>query len=102
MMTILVQFTLSHTEEKAAEIVEFFNEILPDTRTFNGNLSAELYQKDLSENSLVLFEQWEDTAYFDEYIAWRKNIGDFDRLGTMLTDMPTITVMSKIITTSKV
>lgn len=44
-MTILVQFTLSHTEDKTAEIVEFFNEILPDTCTFNGNLSAELYQK---------------------------------------------------------
>ncbi len=51
-MTILVQFTLSHPEDKTAEIVEFFNEILPDTRTFNGNLSAELYQKDLAENAL--------------------------------------------------
>ncbi len=44
-MTILVQFTLSHTENKTAEIGEFFNEILPDTRTFNGNLSAELIKK---------------------------------------------------------
>ncbi|WP_083717795.1 putative quinol monooxygenase [Vibrio lentus] len=102
MMTILVQFTLSHTEDKTAEIVEFFNEILPDTCTFNGNLSAELYQKDLSENSLALFEEWESTAHFNEYIAWRKNIGDFDRLGAMLTDMPAITVMSKIVTTPEV
>ncbi|WP_368085390.1 putative quinol monooxygenase [Vibrio splendidus] len=101
MMTILVQFTLSHTEDKTAEIGAFFNEILPDTRTFNGNLSAELYQKDLAENALVLCEEWESTAHFNEYIAWRKDIGDFDRLGAMLTDMPIITVMSKIVTASE-
>lgn len=59
-------------------------------------------KKDLSENSLVLFEEWESTAHFNEYIAWRKNIGDFDRLGAMLTDMPAITVMSKIVTTPEV
>lgn len=101
MMTILVQFTLSHTEDHTVEIVEFFNEILPDTRTFNGNLSAELYQKDLPENSLVLCEEWESKSHFNEYIAWRKDIGDFARLGAMLTDAPTITVMSKIVTASE-
>ncbi|MGF1789408.1 antibiotic biosynthesis monooxygenase [Photobacterium profundum] len=95
MMTILVQFTLRHTSENTAEIIRFFNEILPDTRTFDGNISAELYKKDRVDNALNLFEQWESPAHFDKYIDWRKSIGDFDRLGAMLTDAPVITVMSK-------
>lgn len=94
-MTILVQFTLSHVSENTANIIQFFNDILPDTRTFDGNISADLYRKDQADNALNLYEQWTSPAHFEKYINWRKQIGDFDRLGAMLTDAPVITVMSK-------
>lgn len=94
-MTILVKFTFKHTAENTTKITQFFNEILPDTRTFDGNVSAQLYKNDQAENALVLLEVWENPACFENYISWRKEIGDFDRLGSMLTDTPAITMMSE-------
>lgn len=94
-MTILVQFTLNHTAENTDKIIRFFAEILPDTRTFAGNISAELFKQEQDGDALNLFEKWESAAHFEKYIEWRKSIGDFDRLGSMLTDTPMITIMDK-------
>lgn len=94
-MSILVQFKLSHSPENTQAIKDFFTEILPDTRTFEGNVSAHLYEKIQGQHELVLFEEWQTPQHFDKYIAWRKEIGDFDHLGTMLTDAPNISMLAK-------
>ncbi|MBZ6068512.1 putative quinol monooxygenase [Aeromonas schubertii] len=96
-MTILVTFELSHTEEQTPQIKDFFCEILPDTRSFEGNLSAQLFEKPQGGNALVLQEEWRSPAHFDKYIEWRKAIGDFDRLGSLLTQAPQISQLSKVL-----
>ncbi|MCG9595776.1 antibiotic biosynthesis monooxygenase [Vibrio sp. Isolate25] len=94
-MSILVQFKLNHSLKNTQSIKDFFTAILPDTRTFAGNLSAHLYEKVQGQHELVLLEEWQTPQHFDKYISWRKEIGDFDQLGTMLTDTPTISMLSK-------
>jgi len=94
-MSILVQFQLSHAPENNQVIKDFFTEILPDTRSFEGNISAHLFQNGQIDNALVLYEEWVSDAHFAKYIAWRKEIGDFDRLGAMLSQEPRISILSK-------
>ncbi|EEX33491.1 MULTISPECIES: antibiotic biosynthesis monooxygenase family protein [Vibrio] len=94
-MSILVQFKLSHSSENTQVIKDFFTEILPDTRTFEGNISAHLFEKVQGQHELVLLEEWQTPQHFDKYIAWRKEIGDFDQLGTMLSEAPKIVMLSK-------
>ncbi|EGA70740.1 hypothetical protein VISI1226_01405 [Vibrio sinaloensis DSM 21326] len=94
-MSILVQFKLSHSLENTSVIKDFFTEILPDTLKFEGNLSANLYEQIQGDRQLVLLEEWLSPQHFEKYIAWRKDIGDFDQLGTMLTEAPEISILSK-------
>ncbi|KLN63558.1 MULTISPECIES: putative quinol monooxygenase [Vibrio] len=94
-MSILVQFQLNHAPENNQLVKDFFTEILPDTRSFEGNISAHLFQNSQVDKTLVLFEEWQSEMHFKKYISWRKEIGDFDRLGALLSQEPNISILSK-------
>ncbi|MDC5704987.1 antibiotic biosynthesis monooxygenase [Vibrio europaeus] len=94
-MSILVQFQFNYAYENSQLIKDFFTEILPDTRTFDGNISAHLFQNSQVDKALVLYEEWQSEAHFKKYIGWRKEIGDFDRLGALLAQEPNISILSK-------
>ncbi|MBU6950659.1 antibiotic biosynthesis monooxygenase family protein [Hahella sp. HN01] len=94
-MAILVQFELRPADGNARKVKDFFAEILPATRTFAGNLSTHLYEKDQTQTTLILLEEWTHPERFDAYILWRKDIGDFGRLNAMLTESPAITMLTR-------
>lgn len=89
-MKIMVQFELTAQNEKSKEIQSFFGQILNDTREYNGCHGAKISKSQKHENKFILVEYWESQKHFDAYLNWRKEIGDFDTLGSMLTCAPEI------------
>lgn len=91
-MSIMVKFELNVQDTKVEEIKQFFERILPDTRDFTGNEGAKLSRSLEDKTELVLIEYWKTKENFDKYLNWRKEIGDFDTLGSMLAVEPNIQV----------
>jgi quinol monooxygenase YgiN len=89
-MSIMVKFELSVQSNKVAEFKQFFERILQGTRDFSGNEGAKIAYCAEDETKVVLIEYWKSKEDFDHYLNWRKDIGDFDTLGSMLAVEPDI------------
>lgn len=89
-MSIMVKFELQAQEHKADDIKAFFENILQGTRDFSGNEGAKIARASEDNNRLVLIEYWQSNDDFQKYLDWRKEIGDFAKLASMLTQEPDI------------
>lgn len=89
-MSIMVKFELKTQDSKTTDIDEFFSRILQGTRDFDGNFGAEVSRSSEDKTKLVLIEYWNSQEDFNKYLNWRKEIGDFDELGGMLSTNPDI------------
>ncbi len=89
-MSIMVKFELNVQESKEKELVEFFERILQGTRDFSGNEGAKISRSYEDKTKFILIEYWEDKEDFDKYLSWRTEIGDFEKLGNMLSIDPDI------------
>ncbi len=90
----MVKFELNAHSDKVKEIRQFFERILQGTRDFSGNEDARISSLSEEKTKLILIEYWKTQEDFDGYLKWRKEIGDFDTLGTMLAVEPDIQVFS--------
>lgn len=95
-MQIMVTFELTAQSEKQEELVLFFKKILPDTKQYTGCRDVNLSTSPDKSNEFMLVEHWESQELFDVYLNWRKSVGDFDTLGTMLSQAPQITVYNTL------
>ena len=89
-MSIMVKFELCAQNAKEKEINQFFERILQGTRDFSGNEGAKISCLPEDSSKLVLVEYWKTKEDFDKYLNWRKEIGDFATLGSMLAIEPDI------------
>lgn len=89
-MSILMKFELTVKAQYKQEIRQFFANILPGTRDFEGCEGACLASNEQDGSQLLLIEYWRSEEDFDKYLHWRSDIGDFDRLTGMLLCEPDI------------
>jgi quinol monooxygenase YgiN len=61
-----------------------FVEILPDTRSFDGNISIYITRNQDDPAKLVIIELWETRGHYEKYLEWRTQRGDMDMLGEMM------------------
>ena len=85
-MSVIVIANLSSKEESLEELKKYFKEILPDTRSFEGCQSVQLYQSQESPTKLTIHAKWTSEEAQKKYIAWRMETGEFDKLTPMLTE----------------
>lgn len=97
-MKIMVKFELLTQENETESIKRFFERILQGTRDFDGCNGAQVSRLEEAPNKIVLIEYWESNVHFQNYLAWRKDIGDFDTLGNMLSKDPDIQIFQLIVT----
>lgn len=95
-MSTIVKFELMGKSNSEEKIKEFFQQILPDTRKYEGCLGAQLSQFFEDKNSILLIENWESQSHFQNYLNWRKETGDFDTLTTMLAEAPSIKIFESL------
>ncbi|WP_350293723.1 antibiotic biosynthesis monooxygenase family protein [uncultured Croceitalea sp.] len=97
-MEIMVKFELLAQEEQTENIKQFFETILQDTRDYEGCNGAQVGRLEKEPNKIVLTEYWKSNEHFQKYLEWRKNIGDFETLGNMLSTNPDIQIFELITT----
>jgi len=95
-MSIMVKFELNAQKDKEVEIHNFFERILKGTRDFSGNEGVKISHSFEDKAKLVLIEYWQTQEDFDKYLNWRKDIGDFETLGTMLSVDPDMQIFQVI------
>lgn len=86
----MVKFELNVQENKVKDLVNFLVRILPGTRDFAGNEGAKVSCSFEDKTKFILIEYWQSKEDFDEYLNWRTEIGDFEKLGAMLSNDPDI------------
>ena len=64
--------------------------ILPDTRSYDGCISLNVYQNQDDSDVMVLVENFETKAHYEKYLAWREETGVLQQLGDALEGPPSI------------
>lgn len=89
-MACVVVLELKSKDGQADGLVQFFREILGDTRAYDGNISLELSQSQDDPTSIVVYEKWETKAQYERYLGWREENGSLAKIGEFLAAPPSI------------
>lgn len=90
---MIVTVSFNATPNKRDELVAKLQEILADTRAFDGCNSVIFAEGTDSPGELILIEDWDDLASYEAYKAWRQNSGT-SVLSTDLVDKSSLSSSS--------
>ena len=94
-MATLVLFEADARAGKADDLIALFEEVLPDTRAYQGCDSVTVHRDQDVPDRLVLLERWTSRSQYEEYLQWRAERGD-PRLAAMLTRPPAIRYLDDV------
>ena len=89
-MSVTILLELQVEPEAVDEMISFLKEILPDTRVYEGCQGLEVQQNQEDSSNLVMVEKWESRQFYEKYIGWRTETGVMDKIGSMLSQPPSI------------
>ena len=89
-MPCIVILEVTAKKGTGLELVETFRTLLPDTRNKDGCQSVEVTTNLDNSDNLVLVEHWTTRQHYENYLAWRQQRGDLDRLAGALAGPPSI------------
>ncbi len=72
------------------DVLAKLKELLPDTRSYDGCLSLDVYQQQDDSDTVVMVEQWESKSHYQKYLDWRMETGVFAQLVEALEGEPSI------------
>lgn len=84
-MAIVVLVTLKAREGQFEMLKQAMRATLPDTATRAGCLGIWACA-DAQDESLLVYERWQDRAAQQAYIGWRAGRGDIERLAALLRE----------------
>ena len=84
-MSVIVLVNLTIKEGFLIEFKNFIKGILPDTRSFEGCQGIQLYQNKEFPTKFTIHAKWDSVDSQKKYMAWRMEIGSFDKLQPMLS-----------------
>ncbi len=70
------------------EVLATLKSILPDTRSYDGNISMYVIRNQDDPDVLVAVEEWESKAHHEKYLAWRTETGVMDTLMEVVAEPP--------------
>ena len=92
---VMVLVDLQSKPDEVSNMKSFLTEVLPDTRSYTGCQSLEVFTNKDDDANLVLVEFWDTKAHYEEYLNWRGETGALDKLGEMIAKEPTIRYFNK-------
>ena len=95
-MSVLVLLEAQVKSEDVSDMKSYLAEILPDTRAYDGCQRIDVYVDTEDTGNMVLVEHWDSRAHYEKYLAWRKETGVLDKIGTMLAEPPSIRYFERI------
>ena len=95
-MSVLVLLEIKVKPGETSNMKSYMAEIIPDTRTYDGCQGIDVYFDTGDTASMVAVEVWDSIAHYKKYHAWRKETGVLDKIGTMLTGLPSLRYFERI------
>lgn len=89
-MTCMVMLEVRAKAGTGNDLINIFEQILPDTRAYDGCISVDVYQNQDEPDIVVLVEQWQTRAHYEKYFAWREETGAIAQLGQLLDGPPSL------------
>jgi len=87
-MGILIILEVKVKSETKNDLEAFLKEILPDTRSYEGNQGLDVYFDIEEKDVMVLVEKWQSSEHYHKYHEWRVSTGILDKLRTFLAGKP--------------
>ena len=69
-------------------LLECLSEMVPETRKKEGAISIDVCVDQDNSDRIVLVERWDSRFHHENYVAYRKERGDIDKIMTMLSSPP--------------
>jgi len=79
---MLVEFPV-HPETRD-EFISALNEILVDTRAYDGCMSVTVWTNEEEDDAVWLYEEWETREHQAAYLKWRGDTGNTAHLGPFI------------------
>ena len=83
-MSIILIVDAKLKPESISKAVEFFAEIVPGTRAFEGCEAIDVCIDSEDAGNLVLVEKWVSMEHYKKYHHWREETGVLDQIRAML------------------
>jgi quinol monooxygenase YgiN len=95
-MSVTILLDAQVKPEAVNKMISFLKEILPDTREYEGCQGIEVQQNQEDSSNLVMVEEWESRQLYEKYIGWRTETGVMDKIGSMLSQPPSIRYFDQV------
>ena len=95
-MSVLITFDVMAKAGNEDALRMFFDETLPDTRTFEGFINLEVLSENEHPGSIFFVEEWASRSAYEKYLAWREGRGDFEKLMSLIQQEPVIRFFDRI------
>lgn len=89
-MSTMVLLEMQIKPELAETVKGGLKSLLPDTRSYAGCRSIDVYENVGGKGNLVVYEQWDSRPHYERYLAWRTETGVMAELAKNLTQPPSI------------
>jgi quinol monooxygenase YgiN len=89
-MSVNVLLEIKSNPEDIDKLKSTFEQILPDTRSYDGCIGVQVVVNQDDSLNVILIETWETREHYEKYLAWRIETGAIDALGAMLSQAPSI------------
>jgi quinol monooxygenase YgiN len=87
-ITVIAQ--LAFREDAADEGIKALEDVLPDTRAFDGCLGVTLHREQGAPHKAVLIEQWDSSDAHKAYMSWRAETGSSSGMRAALSGAPAV------------
>ncbi len=79
-MSVIVFLELQVKSDQIDELKRYLENALKDTRVFHGCHGVEVTCNQDESTNFVLVQKWETRQLYEEYVAWRDERGDLEKL----------------------
>jgi len=87
-MGVLLIVEIKVKPETKEDLKSYLKEILPDTRSFEGNQGLDEYFDIEEKDVMVLVEKWQSSEHYHKYHEWRVSTGTLDKFRTFFAGKP--------------
>ena len=94
-MSVMIIFETRIKSKEISNMKSYLDEILPDTRAYDGCQSLDVYFNTDDTGNMVMVEFWDSRAHYEKYLNWRTETGVMDKVGAMLAEPPSIRYFDK-------
>ena len=89
-MSVMVLLETRIKSKEISNMKSYLDEILPDTRAYDGCQSLDVYFNTDDTGNMVMVEFWDSRAHYEKYLNWRTETGVLDKVGAMFSEPPII------------